>query len=320
MAFSALSQQFKKLLQFSEPGRQWPDFQSSLPWYDRPDALESLDRLVQQGELNAEDYALLVKWCTDGYVILNDCVNHELIDRMCEDVDALWTAAEPFQGLQIEEVRKDPSSVPGIAHSDLLQIPEQKRLQIKARDRWRVHGFYRFSAAARELYEDPTLKSVCSKLLRQEAIPHYSINFIYGSRQELHQDTAVFHVFPANHLIGAWIACEDVSSESGPLVYYPKSQKAGFFKQFNNYPQTNLRTCELSLTHKYNDHLNSVSKNYERKRFLAKKGNVLLWNGLLLHGGDVVENDALSRKSFVCHFIPQGMDRSQEVVGPFNWG
>lgn len=42
---------------------------------------------------------------------------------------------------------------------------------------------------------------------------------------------------------------------------------------------------------------------------------MLLWNGLLIHGGIGVRKSGLTRKSFVTHYIPAGMDWSQEVVG-----
>ncbi len=36
---------------------------------------------------------------------------------------------------------------------------------------------------------------------------------------------AVFYVHPANHLVGVWIALEDISADAGPLIFYPKSHK-----------------------------------------------------------------------------------------------
>ncbi len=318
---SLLRQQLHHLNPFSVArGRRWPDFQSSLPWYDQPDALQRLQAMAEEKQLASESVQLLEKWIVDGYVILNSQLDHDLIDRMCADVDALWFADAPFPDLQVEEVRVNAKDTPGMSHEKLLQLPVEVRQRLRANERWRVHGFYRYSEATRDVYNSEEVRSVCSLLFDQPAIPHYSINFIYGSRQELHQDTAVFHVFPANHLIGAWIACEDVTPESGPLVFYPGSHRVGLYEKFDNYPQTNLRTCSLLTTHQYNSQLANAASDFERHQFLAKKGDVLLWNGLLIHGGDAIKDASRTRKSFVTHFIPQGMDRSQEVSGPFNWG
>ncbi len=88
---------------------------------------------------------------------------------------------------------------------------------------------------------------MCSLILDRPAFPQGSINFEYGSAQEAHQDTAVFHVFPPNFIVGAWIACEDISPGCGPLMFYPKSHRQPLFNKFDNYPQTNLRTAGLRL-------------------------------------------------------------------------
>ena len=72
-----------------------------------------------------------------------------------------------------------------------------------------------------------------------------------GSEQALHQDMAVFHIYPHDYLIGAWIACEDIVRESGPLVFYPGSHRTPLFPGFTDYPQTNLRTAGPDLARRY---------------------------------------------------------------------
>ena len=91
------------------------------------------------------------------------------------------------------------------------------------------------------------------------------------------------------------------------------------FERFDNYPQTSLKTCSQEDSAAYYAWLDQAASRYERKRFLARKGEILLWHGMLIHGGDVVERPELTRKSYVCHYIAEGMNRHHEVVGPFNW-
>ena len=109
---------------------------------------------------------------------------------------------------------------------------------------WRIHGFHYVNSAAKRLYWDRGLAGIASRIFGRRARPIAAINFMSGSEQELHQDMAVFHIFPHNYLIGAWIACEDIAPESGPLVIYPGSHRAPFFPGFTDYPQTNLRTTD----------------------------------------------------------------------------
>ena len=122
-----------------------------------------------------------------------------------------------------------------------------------------------------------------------------------------------------NYLVGAWLACEDIHPDSGPLVYYPVSHKEEFFPSFDNYPQTNLKTCKPDMIDEYYRYLEQVAHRYERKTFIAKKGELFLWHGMLIHGGDAIRNPELTRFSYVCHYIPPGFNKESEIEGPFNW-
>ena len=140
-----------------------------------------------------------------------------------------------------------------------------------------------------------------------------------GSEQALHQDMAVFHIFPHDYLVGAWIACEEIRPESGPLVVYPGSHRCGMFPGFTDYPQTNLRTADAATSAAYQTWVDDVAVRHPRHEFLAHKGEVLLWHGMLVHGGAPVGRRGVSRKSMVLHYTVRGADRGREVRGPFNW-
>ena len=140
-----------------------------------------------------------------------------------------------------------------------------------------------------------------------------------GSEQALHQDMAVFHIHPRNYLIGAWIACEDITPESGPLVLHPGSHRAPLFPGFTDYPQTNLRTADGDTHRRYEEYVRGITARCERREFVARKGQVLFWHGMLVHGGAPVTRRGTTRKSMVLHYTVRGADRASEVQGPFNW-
>lgn len=52
---------------------------------------------------------------------------------------------------------------------------------------------------------------------------------------------------------------------------------------------------------------------------MARKGDILLWHGMLIHGGTKINNPALTRKSMVIHFVGEDCDYSANAKGPFNW-
>jgi hypothetical protein len=302
--------------------RRWNLTTAHNPWFDQPDAAEHIEKRQQNEILSAADVAVLQSWSSDGYAILKNAVSSLDIDAMVKDVDDLWTRTDAINGLNMVDLKLDPDlSQPArtISHAEVLAIPLEERLAVRDRSQWRIHGFHWHSAAARKIFDNPEIARVASLIMGEKADPTFTINFVYGSRQSLHQDTCVFHAVPPSAICGVWLACEDISPDSGPLVYYPKSQKEPLFPEFDNYPQTNLRTMPRENMQNYYDYVNSLAQKYDRHQFLARKGDVLLWHGMLIHGGDEVRNPELTRKSYVCHYHPPHVDRSGEIAGPFNW-
>jgi len=299
---------------------KWTFTQKDLPWFDQPDALDVLERRRASGELNDRDFESLRNWVEKGYFILDDAVPTEQIDGMVRDLDEVWLADEPLPGLHFHDLLLTPNAKPKVVHhAELLQLPKSERVAVRERSHWRVHGFFAYSKHANAIHDNQELIRMASLVMGRPTNAEYTINFMYGSRQHLHQDSAVFHLFPPNFLMGAWLACEDITADSGPLVYYPGSHKEPMFPGFDNYPQTNLKTCNKATTEAYEAWLEKTAEKYERHQFLAKKGQVLLWQGMLIHGGDAVTNPEKTRQSYVCHYVPPGMKQDEKIVGPFNW-
>ncbi len=295
--------------------RKWPQGDEALPWFDQPGA----DATSIGRDVTPEERQLLQNWINDGYVVIPQAISADRIDRMVLDLDSLWTADSPIAGLRVDQLKVTPDGPVGISHVDLLKIDYETRLKLRANEPWRVHGFHSYSTACNSIFKDASLRQSCSLIFAREAEPHYSINFTFGTEQDLHQDTAVFHLHPRNYLIGAWLACEDVDEDCGPLVFYPGSHRTPMYAAFSNYPQTNLRTCSRDVTESYQAWRDAEAAKFERKVFVAKKGDVLLWHGMLAHGGSPIKRAGATRKSYVCHFLGEGTDRGGEIKGPFNW-
>jgi ectoine hydroxylase-related dioxygenase (phytanoyl-CoA dioxygenase family) len=294
----------------------WQRHRNVLPWFDQPDAMEQ----VAHRAADPTEEAWLTDWVRDGYVVLRDVVDPADVDAMVSTLDGLWDAPAPVPDLTLLDLREDAAASPrNVSHAELLALSREARDRMRAASNWRIHGFHYVNAAARRIFAERRLRDAVGRLLGRAARPFAAINFMRGSEQHLHQDMAVFHIFPHNHLVGAWIACEDIAPEAGPLVLHAGSHRAGMFPGFAEYPQTNLRTADDRTRDAYQAWVDDLAARYPRHEFLARKGEVLLWHGMLLHGGAAVARPESTRKSMVLHYTVRGADRGREVRGPFNW-
>jgi len=301
---------FRRAIGRSTPS--WTREPNTLPWFDQPDAHARV-----AGDPQA---ALLGRWIDDGWVVVDDVVDVADVDAMVVTLDGLWDAPAPIPHLTLLDLRESPDAPPRpVTHAELLATDPATRARMREASDWRIHGFHYVNAPARRLFQSACLRALVSRIFERPARPFAVINFMKGSRQHLHQDMGVFHIYPWNYLVGAWIACEDISVDSGPLVVYPGSHRAPFFPGFTEYPQTNLRTADEEQAHAYEDYVEEVASHFPSHEFVARKGQVLLWHGMLVHGGAPVLRAGASRKSMVIHYTVRGADRAKEVRGPARW-
>jgi len=297
----------------------WKDEPTYDLWFELPDAMDHIPAIAEKWALGEKEKELLKKWVTDGYFTTTDIFNAADIDRYAAEVDSAWFAETPVAGMTISDIVLDDQPFPRMEHAELLALPLEQHLQAKEISNWRIGEFHLFNEAGKTIFDNPAVARICSAIFDRPAYPHFSLTFSKGSKQLLHQDTCVFHTWPMNALIGVWAALEDIQPDSGPLVYYPGSHREPLFHEFDNYPQTQRRTSSPEQSDLYQEYVESVAAKYERKEFLAKKGEVLFWHGMLVHGGSRFVAPNTTRKSFVIHYMPEGGNVGHRVVGPFNW-
>ncbi|VWC09369.1 phytanoyl-CoA dioxygenase [Burkholderia aenigmatica] len=297
----------------------WKNERTYKLWFEEPDALTRVPEIADRWGLSSDERDLLSKWVTDGYFTMPDVFGLADLEAYASEVDSAWFADKAIDGLTISDVIVDGVKTTHMPHSDLLALPRETRSQAREESNWRIGEFHLYNQAAAKIFRNKQAIRICSALLDRAAVPHFSLTFSKGSMQLLHQDTCVFHTWPMNALIGVWVALEDIKPGSGPLVYFPKSHREPLFSEFDNYPQTQRRTSPPEQSDRYQEYIEQVASKYERNEFLAKKGEVLFWHGMLVHGGADYVAPGSTRKSFVIHYMPEGGNVAHRVQGPFNW-
>jgi len=126
-----------------------------------------------------------------------------------------------------------------------------------------------------------------------------------GTQQALHCDYAHFSSIPERFMCGVWVAFEDMTDENGALFYYPGSHK---FKTMNN---EDIGRSGSSIKNSH-DTYSSFIELWEQlakltgkgpEKFLAKKGQAVIWASNLIHGGSKMKNKGFTRNSQVTHYF-----------------
>lgn len=258
--------------------------QSLLPWYDRPDAREHVRKLFEAGEITSEEAHALTSLATDGYVQLSEPIEPETILAANAAIDD--TIAKGVQGYKYGSSQR-------IEH---------------------LHGTYN---AIHDLWKHPKILRFLRLVFEVEPLPCQTLTYVFGSEQDLHQDTVHLTSFPPGHMCGVWIALEDIQPNSGELMVVPGSHRLE-----RVYRQT--VDCGVVANNDWSEFGAKVLKKWEQMNatsgltpttYRPKAGTVLIWLDSLLHGGSKRVDLQLTRRSLVSHYFASGSVAYYDATG-----
>jgi len=245
-----------------------------VPWLDRPDARDALEKADKSG-IGPEVQAKLPSWLDAGFLILDGFFDGDRIDAINADLER-----------QMEAGTVD-------YHYRGNRVPDA----------------FRKSAPIREAVSDPRLLRVLSFLLGKQAILFQTINFFEGSQQHAHSDSFHMTTEPPGYLVAIWVALEDVEPGSGPLFYYPGSHRLPYVMTEDLAGAEGSALIAVDKGPMYDHKMAEVVANagIEPVEFMARKGDVLIWHANLIHGGRGIETPGATRKSLVAHYFAKGV-------------
>ncbi|HEY4326547.1 MAG TPA: phytanoyl-CoA dioxygenase family protein [Mucilaginibacter sp.] len=240
---------------------------ANLPWVESP----FFEDLLKSRNLSADQKKLVKEYNENGYIVISGMLPESLIDRTKEDA---------------EKKAFDPN------------FPLTRQ-----RDETRVQDFWLASDAAKELACYPQILEILRLLYDREPVPFQTLNFRVGTQQRAHSDTIHFSSLPARYMCGAWVALEDITEENGPVFYYPGSHRLTEYN-FSHIKNT-ADTPSYENYKEYEDFIEKIAEvnKFEKKKFLAKKGDLLIWSSNIIHGGSPVTKPGSTRWSQVTHYF-----------------
>ncbi|OLZ74463.1 phytanoyl-CoA dioxygenase [Streptomyces sp. IMTB 2501] len=225
--------------------------------------------------------ALRQRFEEDGFIVVRGLFGPAETERLCAVFDVLH-AAGPVPG-HFAPRPADPDP--------LRRYP-------------RVMQPHEFSSVAREFLLDARLRTVLEVLFGEEVLAAQSMFYFKppGARgQALHQDNFYLRVEPGT-CVAAWLACEPIDRDNGGLEVVPGTHRMDLFC-----PE--LADEELSFAREY---VPPPAGLIPTPVDLAP-GDVLFFNGSLVHGSGPNRSADRFRRSFIGHYV----GRSAERIGAY---
>lgn len=256
-------------------------------WLDQEDAHDRIEARLRAHDLAPATATQLHSFVDCGYLRLTLDLDDAFFAAFDADVERAWR--ERPADLAISP----PGPEGPLAFRDY---------DGKVRERgYRIPDFHSHSAAARDLYLNPTIFAMIELVFDAPAIAFQSLYFEYGSFQGLHRDPMFVVADPPSHLLASWTALEDIGPESGPLAYVPGSHRLDWF-EFE--PGTVVRrpSAPPERAAEWSHWVERTVAETPAEGLTCARGETFIWHAGLLHGGMPILDPAATRKSFVVHY------------------
>jgi ectoine hydroxylase-related dioxygenase (phytanoyl-CoA dioxygenase family) len=177
------------------------------------------------------------------------------------------------------------------------QLTEEERAQS-----FKINDLYLREPRLREAVLSERLGAILRELLGDAPVICNTLSLEYGSQQADHLDTLFMTPPSYGRLVATWMALEDVVADAGPLRYYPESNHIEPFRFEDG--GFHVRNEEMD---RWSDYMAGEVERHglAETRFLAKRGDLFIWDAWLLHGGSEICKPGLTRHSLVTHYFAE---------------
>lgn len=175
---------------------------------------------------------------------------------------------------------------------------------------WACFAPYMRVKELRDVGLHPALMKLMEKLIGEELGMMLNLTGWVSTDRNFHQDDYLNPSFVRSWYTAVWIALDDIHRDCGPFEFVPGSHRweplrGNLVRLYleadaRRHPQWPAAT-ERFLNSIVEEEL--VRRGVQSKKFLAKKGDVLIWHGRLMHRGSYANVPGMTRKSLICHYM-----------------
>ena len=243
---------------------------------------------------------------------------------LCEELDPMLLPRLDRPGVdeaaltpeQLEWRRDGVVTLRGFLPEPLIDAYVARRARNDDPGGWSLPTPYMHVAELRELALYPPLMAVMEGLIGEPLLLHLALTGWRSTQRAWHQDDYLNPPFVSSWYAAVWMALGDVGPECGPFEYLPGSHR---------WPLMRLEKVKSYLTGEELARREPKSGNNEwpkyaeryvtpaveaqiaatglpMRQFLAKKGDVLIWHGRLMHQGSLPADPHAERRSLITHY------------------
>lgn len=240
---------------------------------------------MDQAQPNIE----LQQWNERGLLILPGFFSDQEIDAALDDYRAAWDA-------RAARITVDDMD------TDTRMLLRDVSMSARKQHRFKVNDLYLEQPSVRHLALNPRLVPLLATLLGDTPALCNSLSLEYGTEQPDHVDSIYMTPRSPNDLVAIWVALEDCQPGAGLLRYWPGSHAIAPYVFSNG--ERHYVPAEMDAWSKRMQ-AQTGERSLAPEVFQARKGDVLIWNAHLLHGGSTITTPGQTRRSIVFHYFSE---------------
>jgi ectoine hydroxylase-related dioxygenase (phytanoyl-CoA dioxygenase family) len=168
---------------------------------------------------------------------------------------------------------------------------------------------HRFDELSKRYLLEDRIGRVLTDLFGEEPLAAQSMLYFKppGARgQAFHQDDYYLQTAPG-HCMAAWVALDDCDAENGTLFVVPGSHL-----------QPILCPHAADLTQSFTTEEVAIPEGAQPVEVRLSAGDVLFFNGAVIHGSTPNSTQNRFRRSFICHYVPDSMKEMSASYYPLH--
>ena len=253
---------------------------------------------------------------------------------LCEELDPMLLPRLDRPGVdeagltpaQLEWRRDGVVTLRGFLPEGLIDAYVARRAENTDPGGWSLPTPYMHVAELRDLALYPPLLAMMEGLIGEPMLLHLALTGWRSTQRAWHQDDYLNLPCVSSWYAAVWMALGDVGPECGPFEYLPGSHRWPLMRLEK---VKGLLTGEELARREPKSGNNEWPKYAERfvtpaveaqiaatglpvRQFLAKKGDVLIWHGRLMHQGSLPIDPAAERRSLITHY--SGVNHRPDMV------